>query len=76
MHILKVAECRPVSEVAALEKVTKMDDGPVREEQTFVGASAAQKFFFETNGYLVLPGALDQNELAVLRAAADAAEAK
>jgi ectoine hydroxylase-related dioxygenase (phytanoyl-CoA dioxygenase family) len=41
-----------------------------------IGASTAQRLFFETNGYLVLPAALDQNDLETLRAAADAAEAR
>jgi ectoine hydroxylase-related dioxygenase (phytanoyl-CoA dioxygenase family) len=35
----------------------------------------AQRLFFETNGYLVLPDALSPDELAALRAAADRAEA-
>jgi phytanoyl-CoA hydroxylase len=48
----------------------------VEEEQAAMSASTAQKFFFETNGYLVLPGALDQNDLRRLRAAADSAEAR
>jgi phytanoyl-CoA hydroxylase len=34
-----------------------------------------QRIFFETNGYLVIPNALDAAELARLRAAADRAEA-
>lgn len=34
-----------------------------------------QRLFFETNGYLVLPGALGPEELARVRAAADRAEA-
>ena len=35
----------------------------------------AQRLFFETNGYLVLPNALPPEELAAVRAAADRAEA-
>jgi ectoine hydroxylase-related dioxygenase (phytanoyl-CoA dioxygenase family) len=37
--------------------------------------SDAQRLFFETNGYLVIPGALSPEELARVRAAADRAEA-
>lgn len=40
------------------------------------GLSEAQRFFFETNGYLVLPDALTPSELSETRAAADAAEAR
>jgi hypothetical protein len=50
--------------------------GPgVDDAQSFAGASAAQKLFFETNGYLVLPGALAPDELQRLQRAADQAEA-
>jgi ectoine hydroxylase-related dioxygenase (phytanoyl-CoA dioxygenase family) len=48
----------------------------VDEAQTSGGANAAQRIFFETNGYLVLPGALDQDDLNVLREAAERAERK
>ncbi len=39
-----------------------------------MGATAEQREFFETNGYLVLPGALSDDELQVVRDAADRAE--
>lgn len=38
--------------------------------------SDAQRIFFETNGYLVIPDALSPQELAQVRAAADRAEAE
>src|SRR5262245_45349240 len=37
--------------------------------------SDEQRLFYETNGYLVIPGALSPEELARVRAAADRAEA-
>lgn len=51
-------------------------DHQVRQESepTTVGASAAQKAFFEECGYLVLPNALDRGEIERLRLAADRAE--
>jgi hypothetical protein len=43
---------------------------------TDAAASAEQKLFFATQGYLVVPGALAAAELAAVRRAADAAEAR